>query len=169
MLIVAGFLVVGVLFGFSVKAALSSPLTQRTDHDGLPLGPVSYQFVNSRPPAQLVYPGAKTLRVIGHGESSYPAEGVTNAAFAGGILTSPDAPNQIYTWYRQRLSADGWKPYTLAALLSTQMSAKGYQRGSRELFVVAIDDPRQLGAVVGSQMPTGGTLFEYTYSISPHR
>ncbi|MDQ6949053.1 MAG: hypothetical protein M3256_23030 [Actinomycetota bacterium] len=157
----------GVLIGFAVRAWLGSSSGLRTDAGGLPLGPVSYQFVNSRPPAHLVYPDAKTLRVIGHGESHYPAEGVTDSASAGAILATNDSPDQIYAWYDDRLKADGWKTYQLAALLSTQRSARGYQRGTREFFVVAIDDPRQF--VVGSRVPVGGTLFEYTYTIEPSK
>ena len=155
----------GVLTGFALKARLGSSSGLRTDADGLPLGPLSYQFVNSRQPAHLVYPNAKTLRVIGHGESHYPADGVTNSATAGAILATSDSPEQIYAWYDEHLKTDGWKTYQLAALLSTQRSARGYQRRTREFFVVAIDDPRQLGAAIGSQMPAGGTLFEYTYTI----
>ncbi len=154
-----------VLIGFALKAWLGSSSGPRTDADGLPLGAVSYQFVNSRPPAHLIYPNTKVLRVIGHDESRYPAEGVTNSAFAGAILVTTDSPDQIYAWYQHHIAAYGWKTYRLAALLSTQRSARGYQRGSREIFVVAIDDPRQWGAAVGSQMPAGGTLFEYTYTI----
>jgi len=157
-----------VAIGFAIKTVASSG-QQRLDRDGLPLGSVSYEFVNSRPPAHFVYPNAQTLRVIGHGESRYPAEGVTNSAFAGAILATHDSPAQVYAWYQQKLLADHWKPYQLAALLSTQLSAEGYQRGTRETFVVAIDDPHQLSGVIGTQMPTGGTLFEYTYSISAHQ
>ena len=142
---------------------------QRLDSSGLPVDPVSYQFVNSRPPAHLVYPHAQTLRVIGHGEQHYPAEGVTNSAFAGAVLVTQDSQTQVYAWYRQQLRADHWKSYELAALLSTQLSAQGYQRGTREVFVVAIDDPHQLSSVIGTQVPAGGTVFEYTYSISTHQ
>ena len=91
---------------------------------------------------------------------------MTNSAFAGAILGTPDSPAHVYAWYQQRLLADHWKPYQLAALLSTQLSAQAYQRGTRESFVVAIDDPHQLSSVIGSQLPAGGTLFEYTYSIA---
>jgi hypothetical protein len=167
-LILAGLLIAGVAIGFAVKTVASSG-QQRLDGDGLPLGSVSYEFVNARPPAHLVYPNAQTLRIIGHGESRYPAEGVTNSAFAGAILATRDSPAQVYAWYQQKLLADHWKRYQLAALLSTQLSAQGYQRGTRESFVVAIDDPHQLSGVIGTQLPAGGTLFEYTYSITAHQ
>ncbi len=159
----------GVAIGFGVKAVVTSSAGQRLDRESLPLDPVSYQFVNSRSPAHLVYPNAQTLRVIGHGESRYPAEGVTNSAFAGAILVTQDSPAQVYAWYQAQLHADHWKPFQLAALLSTQLSAQGYQRGARENFVVAIVDPKQLSGVIGKQLPSGGTLFEYSYSISASR
>jgi hypothetical protein len=157
--------IAGVAIVFAAKVVVSSG-GQRLDRNGLPLDPVSYQFVNSRPPAHLLYPNVQTLRVIGHSESRYPAEGVTNSASAGAILVTHDSPAQVYAWYEQRLLVDHWKPYQLAALLSTQLSARGYERGTRELFVVAIDDPHQLSGVIGTQLPTGGTLFEYTYTIT---
>lgn len=90
---------------------------------------------------------------------------MTNSAFAGAILVTHDSPAQVYAWYQQKLLADHWKAYQLAALLSTQLSAQGYQRGTREFYVVAIDDPKQLSGVIGAQVPTGGTVFEYTYTI----
>lgn len=132
----------------------------------MPKSPVSYEAVSSRAPAHLSYPSAQTLRVLGTGETRYPAEGVTNSAFAGAVLMSRDSPAEVYAWYHDHLTSDGWKTYQLAALLSTQVSAQGYQRGTRERFVVAIDDPRRLSAVIGSQLPTGATLFEYTYTIT---
>jgi len=165
-LILAALLVAGAAIGFGVETIVGSSIGQRLDRDGLPIDPVSYQFVNSRAPAHLVYSSAQILRVIGHGESRYPAESVTNSAFAGAVLVTDDAPAQVYAWYRERLMADHWEPYQLAALLSTQLSAQGYQRGTRESFVVAISDPHQLSAVTGSQLPIGATLFEYTYSIT---
>lgn len=127
---------------------------------------MSYEAVSSRASARLIYPGAQTLRVIGAGESRYPAEGVVNSAFAGDVLATKDSPAQVYAWYQDRLTADGWKTYQLAALLSTQISAKGYQRGTREFFVVAIDDPRQLSSVITNQAPAGATILEFRYTIS---
>lgn len=91
---------------------------------------------------------------------------MTNSATAGAILVTHDSPAQVDAWYRQRLLADHWKPYHLAALLSTQLSARGYRRGTREFYVVAIDDPKLLSGVIGTQLPIGGTLFEYTYTIT---
>ena len=151
--------------GFAVKQVFLAG-SQGLDKDGLPTSPVSYQAVSSRPPAHLIYPGAKTLRVIGTGESRYPAEGVTNSAFAGAVLVTPDSPAQVYAWYKDRLTADGWKTFRLAALLSTQISAQGYQRKTREYFVVAIDDPRQLSAVISNQVPAGATIVEFRYTIT---
>ncbi len=151
--------------GFAIRAVVSSGSHGR-DTNGLPTSPVSFESVSSRPPAHLIYPGAQTLRAIGAGESRYPAEGVTNSAFAGAVLVTQDSPAQVYAWYNDRLAADGWKTYQLAALLSTQISAKGYQRGTREFFVVAIDDPHQLSAVISNKVPAGATLLEFRYTIT---
>ena len=156
-------LLAGVAIGLALRAVLDT--SSRSDHDALPRSPVSYQALSSRPPAHLIYPGAQTLRVVGAGESRYPAEGVVNSAFVGAILSTADSPEQVYSWYRNHLTADGWKTYQLAALLSTQISAQGYQRGSREFFVVAIDDPRSLSAALGRQIPAGSTIVEFRYTI----
>ena len=151
--------------GFAVRAVVSSG-SQGRDANGLPTSPVTYASVSSRAPARLIYPGAQTLRAIGAGESRYPAEGVINSAFAGAVMVTQDSPAQVYAWYNDRLTADGWKTYRLAALLSTQISAKGYQRGTREYFVVAIDDPHQLSAVISNKVPAGATIVEFRYTIT---
>jgi hypothetical protein len=166
LLILAAVLISAAAIGLAAKAIIGSSVGQRLDRDRLPTDPVSYQFVNSRAPAHLVYPNAQTLWVIGAGESHYPADGVANSAFAGAVLATHDSPAQVYAWYLNRLTADRWRPYQLFALLSTEISAKGYQRGRREFFVVAINDPRQLSAAIGTQLPPGVTVFEYTYTIT---
>ena len=155
----------GVAIGFGIKQVVSSG-SPGLDRDGLPISPVTSQAVSSRNPAHLVYPGAETLRAIGAGESRYPAEGVTNSAFAGAVLVTQDSPTQVYSWYKDRLTADGWKPYQLAALLSTQLSAQGYHRNTREYFVVAIDDPHQLSSVISQHVPAGATIVEFRYTIA---
>jgi hypothetical protein len=165
LLILAALLIAAAAVWFAAKGIIG----QRFDGDGLPTDPVSYQFVNSRAPAHLVYPNAQTLRVIGAGESHYPAERVTNSAFSGAVLATHDSPAKVYAWYLDRLTANRWSRYQLFALLSTELSAQGYKRGTRELFVIAIDDPRRLSAAIGTQLPDGVTVFEYTYTITASR
>ena len=74
-----------------------------------------------------------------------------------------DTPTQVYAWYRERLLAEKWTPYPVAPF-STQLTAQGYKHGTREFFVVAIDDPKQLSDVRG--ITAGGTVLEYTYTIA---
>ncbi len=133
------------------------------DANGLPLGPVSYQFVSSRSSAHLDYPKARKLTTRGTSESRDPLEGVTNSASAGAVLVTADTPTQVYAWYRERLLAEKWTPYPVAPF-STQLTAQGYKHGTREFFVVAIDDPKQLSDVRG--ITAGGTVLEYTYTIA---
>ena len=151
---------------FGTWAFLIPAQAPATDRDGLPTGPVTYRFVDSRPEAHLVYPGATVLASTGTTESSDPLEGLKNSAFAGAVLVTRDPPDQVYAWYQKQLSARGWKPYQLAALLSTQVSAAGYRRGVREFFVGAVDDSHMFRVAPGA-VPAGGTLFEFTYSIEP--
>ena len=162
-LILVALFLAGGLIGFVAKAVVSS--SSDSNGEQLPPAPVTYEAVSSRPPAHLLYPGAATVRVIGAGESVYPAESTRNSAFAGAIVSTSDSPAQVYAWYRSRLTPDGWTPYQLAALLSTQISAQGYRRGAREFFVVAIDDPGPLSSVLGNQALIGSTIVEFRYTI----
>src|SRR3984893_10076146 len=65
-LILAGLLIAALAIGFAVKTVVSSG-GQRLDRDGLPLNPVSYQFVNARPPAHLV---TRTRRHCGSSDTA---------------------------------------------------------------------------------------------------
>ncbi len=142
----------------------SSSGSGKRDTQGLPLGLVSYQEVKSHPEATLYYPGSEVVRVIGSGEVRNYIEGGSNSAFAGAILRTDDTPERVYAWYRAWVVDHGWQTNEVSGA-SPWLSAQGYQRGSRERFLVAIDNPVVLSQVLGSQVPTSGTLFETRYTI----
>jgi len=137
-----------------------------TDRAALPLGPVSYQYVSGRPESRLRYPGAQQVEAFGAGERANPIEGGSTSAFTGAILATHDSPDQIYTWYADQLAARHYRPYDVLGA-STWKSEQGYERGTRERFLVAIDDPTFLGAAIGRKVPSDENVFEFRYVIFP--
>lgn len=142
-------------------------LTQRSNTGGeFPSGAVSYEFVKSRPESQLFYPGAEVFHQFGGSEAGNIITGPTSSAFAGAILTTNDSSGQIYQWYREQLLPSEWKP-TDFLLADTQLSIQGYERGNREKFYVAINEPSRLSRTLGRLVPAGVTVFEFRYHIVP--
>jgi hypothetical protein len=129
---------------------------------------VSYDFVKSRAESHLYYPGSRVITTMGGSEDTNPLQ--PNPAFAGAILTTTDTADTVNVWYRRKLTAESppWQPYDIPSL-TTQISAQGYRRGSRERFSVGIDDPKLLAETLGRQVPTGGTVFEIDLLIFPNR
>ncbi len=78
-------------------------------------------------------------------------------------MRTTDSAEHVYDWYGQRLQPEGWTTYTIGRL-DTQLSARGWHRGARESFLVAIDAAAALRDI-GRAIPDGGTLFEYSYAI----
>jgi hypothetical protein len=135
------------------------------DGDGLPLGPVTYQDVSAHPEAALYYPGAKVVAVRGGDERTYMIEW-RNSAHAGAVLASQDTADQIYAWYRQRLTAHGWSSCDIARTVD-EISAQGYCRGHREHFSVAVDTRLFREEMLGQTLPDANTIFETNYLIAP--
>jgi len=50
-------------------------------------------------------------------------------------------------------------------MASTQTTINRYEKGSREIFEVAMDDPKQLSRTLGRKIPTNVTVFEFSYMI----
>jgi hypothetical protein len=128
--------------------------------NGLGTGSVSLSEVRSHQEAQLYYPGAQVFQLVGDGETS------SSSAFAGAILTSTAGSSAIYSWYASWMESHGWTAYGVPRA-GTQESAQGYERGAREPFIVAIDNPPLLSETVGRQVPGETTVFEISYLIFP--
>ncbi|MFN2462306.1 MAG: hypothetical protein ABR573_00200 [Candidatus Dormibacteria bacterium] len=108
------------------------------------------------------------LYPVGGGERKDAFAGVS-AAHEGGILTTPDNPEQIYNWYQTRLLAAGWTFEGDIARVSTESSAQGYVRGKRETITLGIDNPKLLRDTLGHPVPASSTIYEYRYFINPAR
>lgn len=132
------------------------------DAQGIPNGMVSYEFVSSRPEAKLYYPNGKVFSQFGQ-----PQKEKNDFAAAGIIMTSDDPPEKIYAWYKDWLVDRGWRRDEKRERImgSTNISVKKYIKGERELFQVAIDDPKQLSWTLGKQVPKDKTVFEFIYII----
>lgn len=143
-----------------------TPGAPARDAAGLPTGPVSYAEVNSHAEAHLAYPGSRPVGRFGAGEYHHPFSGHDDAAFAGGILATAAMPAQVYRWYERWALAHGWRPHDFP-LLATERSLKGFERGRREIYIVAIDNPHLLSETTGRAIPRARTIYEISYSILP--
>ncbi len=158
--------VVGLLGLRSLTTGTAQPRTT-LDRAGLPTGPVSYDEVNQHVEAHLYYPGSTQVSRFGSGEYHHPLSGHNDAAFAGAILTSTASPAQIYLWYQRWALRRRWYSHDFIPL-TTQRSTEGFVRGAREIFIVAIDDPKMLGETTGRSIPQGQTVYEIRYEILPN-
>ena len=139
------------------------------DAESLPIGPVSYKFISSRPEAKLYYPNSTVFSPFGGPQER--REGISSAQ-AGAILISNDPPEKIYAWYRNWLLARGWNvdKNAFAGTLDTQLSLEGYSKGrrKRQAFYVAMNDTKRLGGTLGRKIPANVTVFEFRYYINPY-
>jgi hypothetical protein len=134
------------------------------DSAGLPKGAITYRYLASRPESHIVFPGSTLVRRLGGDELN--ALGGGSAGFAGGIFSTGASGDAIYSWYDGQLIGHGWRFREISAL-TTETSARAYVRGSREYITVGIDDPALLSNTVGQSMPSGVTLYEFTYTVDP--
>jgi hypothetical protein len=162
--VVATAIIVGAVL--ITKALTAGPASPTLDSNSLPIGPVSYDFIHARPDASLRYPGSTIFSPFGTGERIDPVTG-KQGAYIGAVMTTSASPDQIYEWYGTQLRGLGWTSLGAASRLGTQVSAQRYERGTRELFLVAIDDPTLLQATIGRAPPPSVTVYEYTYAIDP--
>jgi len=135
------------------------------DANGIPNPLVSYEYVSSKPEAKLFYPNGKLFQHFGR--KQVQVEEGLGVAFVGAIMTTTDTPEDVYSWYNTWLVAHGWKENVLAerVMAGGQNSVKDYERGTREVFDIAMDDPKLLSETLGKKVPTNVTVFEFSYMI----
>jgi hypothetical protein len=163
------------LFGVALALAAaavgaSCPRLQRYDEApldewGIPKGPVSLQFLESRPEAHLIYPGSHVITPLG-----YATDPQSGYAFYGGICWIKGAYwAQIAYWYDEWLRAHGYHLRDNWVLDSgPHITGFVWDHPSRRLgFDLALDDPKLLYNITGIQAPTGEgiVVYEYTYSV----
>jgi len=108
--------------------------------DGLPLGPVTQQYMLSRAESHLFYPGSHILQSNSSGQG--PDRGLLRPqpAYAQASLETTASSGQIVAWYRQQLEARGWELHQQDSI------SMQFLNGDRQNFDVQ---------VFGKQAPTG--------------
>jgi len=104
------------------------------DANRLPNGPVSVDFLRTRPDASLIYPGA-TVRDTRSEPEWCSRLGVWFDAALSTDLVTPDRVEQVNQWYADRLLSEGWQQCALNS------SFGEFQRGNRERLVIDWSPP----------------------------
>ena len=132
------------------------PRLQPADTSWPPKGPVTYKAAAARPEGHLFYPGAKLWGHLGGDEKT---SGFGQASgYAGAILLTDDSSSQVRAWYKEWLLGHNWQLYssgggdTGIALWKDQ-----YERGTRENFILYIDDPARLDSFIPGVAFEAGT------------
>jgi hypothetical protein len=164
-------LITAVLAGAVLVAAAAcgggGQSTVRLDRDGVPIGPISLQWMQAQALSHLYYPGAKPFYLLGAGSDEKPGSA---PAFAGAILTSPATGAQIYQWYFRELNKLGWHFVTDNGCSSVQLDCPQFDHtghGIREGFLIAVDSPTELPQVIGRMPPHACAVYEMSYEIFP--
>jgi len=156
---------VGAVLLLAVRGSGRSAGGGSVDSAGLPTGAISYSYVVSRDEGRLMFPGATVIQKFGNDQQG----GVDpSSAFAGSVMSSSALSEDIYTWYAAQLTSRGWGTFQ-PLRATTQLSTRGWARGARERFIVAMDDPVQISRTVGRIIPASGTVFEARYTIFPSK
>jgi hypothetical protein len=133
------------------------------DSHGLPKGPVTAAFVEARADANLLYPGATTLKrstrfetFCGLGMAWSPAQ--TDIQFSTG-----DPIDVVNRWYTDRLAGEGWRECAEELHMTPYRGETNrfFHRGNRESYYVDHFVPAY-------PSPPPGNLFTVTYSIDPY-
>jgi hypothetical protein len=150
-----------------LSACNSSSTTVRLDKNGIPIGPISAQWMEKQPLSHLYYPGSKPFYLIDSGSDEGPHSG---PAEAGAVLTSDATGSQIYSWYITTLKSMGWSFVTDKGCLDIQPSCPQFGHNghsNRQGVTIAIDNPSLLPSVIGKSPPPDCTVYEVRYEIFP--
>jgi hypothetical protein len=129
------------------------------DADGLPNGPVSADFVKSRPDASLIYPGATVIG--GSSQNEVPCPMVRRSTASVGIdLATPDSELKVNAWYKDRLLSEGWRECDRPLASDTRR----FHRGDREWYTVIWVHPADQAQ---QERSVTGHMFGVTYAIDP--
>jgi hypothetical protein len=173
-LIAAGVAVVGVgsagLVGvLSRQAATTS--RSAPDAAGLPTIPITAAYINSRPDAHLVYPGATILRTNVHpeGPTIHSLDGSTDdRAYVEVFMATPDSATEVRSWYKEQAASRNYM--CIAGIGADYMyQFDVYLSGTREILVVGYIKPEQLRINFGQPVPFNRTIFETDYILNPVR
>jgi hypothetical protein len=118
--------------------------------------------------AHIAYPGSVVDYRLGSGVSTGP-KGL-RPAYASTVFTlrSPVGLGRFFGWWQARLSARGWRwEWAGKRPAGAQVVASHYARLGRELYEVAVDNPRLL-AQAGYPVEVGrGLVYETSLIVEP--
>jgi hypothetical protein len=152
-----------VLIGLAIAAFYESQcggFFHRCPSDRLPTGPITSQYMLSRPEADLYYPGSRVLKTSMDGQGPDGGLYRPRPAYAQAFLEATASSEQLINWYRQQLQQRGWQ------FNFQQGTLIDFTRGDRENFDMQ---------VVGDQPPSGivsdgkGTVYQTYYQITAER
>jgi hypothetical protein len=143
---------VGLGVALDGSAAPCAEHVQATGFDAnrLPNGPVSVDFLRTRPDASLIYPGA-TVRNTRSEPEWCSRQGVWFDAALSTDLVTPDQVEQVNQWYAGRLLSEGWRQCALDSRFGE------FQRGNREYYGIDWSPPNP---------PFSGKPFTVIYRIA---
>ena len=95
--------------------------------------------IQPRPEAHLYYPGSQVVKSSGRDES-WGIDSGTYAAYWQVELKAKATPTEIYDWYHQELTSNGW---TFRKAASGPLgSPDSYSKGTQDLFLVWAGDSK---------------------------
>jgi len=154
-----------IVLGVVAVWVVPSRLSVGQDKNGLPTGRVSLGNVNAHPEAHLYYPASREFSRFGSGDTPQMSS-TPDVAYAGGIVATSASARALYLWYQRWMLAHGWRSHDYVGS-TTWTSHEGFARGTREEFIVAVDDPHLLSGTINRRLPKTRTIYEITYAILP--
>ncbi|PZR81604.1 MAG: hypothetical protein DLM65_05535 [Candidatus Aeolococcus gillhamiae] len=143
----------------------------RTDAAGLPTGPITGAFIDSRPDAHLEYPGAVVLSTVVNpeGPTSCSIDGCSaDQAYVDVWTATTASAATVRDWYRAELLAQG---YGCVGSVGPDYAYvnDSYGLGSRQYLVVSLVKRNQYNVGFLQRVPADRTIVETQYSISETR
>jgi hypothetical protein len=160
--IVATVLLVAHPFGAAVSA---------TDAAGLPTGPITGPFIDSRPDAHLVYPGATVLNTLVNpeGPTICSIDGCSPDEARVDVFTATTAlAATVRGWYKAQLVAQGYGCVGSGGP-DYAYTTDSYSLGSREYLLVSYVMRNQYNVSFLKDVPADRTIVETQYGISATR
>jgi hypothetical protein len=151
-----------------IAAVLFRSAHLSVDTEGLPVDPVSKDFVAARADASLIYPGARLM--TREASPEYRA-GNFSAAVNSTIHTGAPAA-VVLDWYATTLQARGWQLVgssddTNAKLESGTQRGRSFRRGRREVISIYLCDRCTDKGPLGPEPVRSGEI-DIKYSILPY-
>lgn len=141
------------------------------DTAGLPTGPITAAFVDSRPDAHLVYPGATVLKTVVNpeGPTACSIDGCSaDQAYVDVWTATAASAATVRDWYKAEVVAQGYGCIGSGGP-DYAYQTDSYSLGSREHLLVIYVDRDHYNVSFLQGVPADRTVVETQYSISETR